>query len=602
MSWTINGSSLDALAVSDVRVSFANQAADRLEFIGEPGIIEDGSGFIDGDIVTLQNGVTVFTGKVLSTVDIATDHAEAIAVQCVGGWWWLDNLVYQQQWKAYYDGSLSTVYKSRVLLGQALDGSKLTAGQIITAIIGYATASGLPVAAGNIVLPHEIPVCELLDATCGEAIRAVLRWFPDVYMWFDHASGEFNLKRASQLPTSSVAISSESVAAFGAKKRTDLAVPAVVLYYEYEDTTPTGVGSWAVADVYPAASNGRVPGALVATIELGGGSSTSVGQRLKVEEIDVFDLFWWEAKLPWLKNVGVRSLDVINSPTFNREIVDGDVPDWEQGGPDQTKKNEVAIAKISYVVRDADDNVVKSVADEEIAVHLTTTSLFGGYYSRMTSSMEREPVPQGLAEVLYTSANQLYYEGRLALIEEEAITNYLGTRILVTGGPSSWATMVAPVYACTLNIDTGETSVDFGPPAHLGVQDLIQRLRANRKRKATMWLSSRATGKTKESQVSLGGGGAGGGAAAGGSKYKELVLRDEGKEIKLTPSALTCGDVASFQKIGVATPGGFKTVMALVSEDYCPEEDDVFEEIEVQLCQDDTIVTRTLLARKLAEP
>lgn len=603
MAWTLNGTSLESLGVSGPRVSFFNQASDTLEFVVEPATIEAGSGFSADDAVTLkQGGDTAFRGKVLAVRDAASGSEELISVACVGGWWWLDNLVYQQSWKAYLDGRLSTTYKSRVLLGQAADGSKLTAAQIITAIIDYAEGCGLPVSAGSISLPYEIPVCELLDVTCGEAIRAVLRWFPDVYMWFDHENGVFNLKRASQLAAASIAVNSESITQFQARERTDLAIPQVVIYYEYEDSTDSGVGAWAVKDAYPAGSNGQVPGALVATIELGGGSSTSVGQRLKTEAIDTGSLIWWEKKIPWISNVKQLTMGSIVAPTFDREIIDGDVPAWEGGGPDVTKKNEVATAKISYDVWNDDGEVARSVVDENISVRLTTTSLFGGYYTRMTSSQEREPIPQGLAEILYTSSNQLYYEGNLSLGQDEATTNFVGKRLLVTGGPSAWSSMVAPVYACTLDIDTGETSLNFGPPAHLGIQDLIQRLRANRKRKATMWLSSRATGKTKSEAISIGGGSSGGGSAAGSGTYKKLVLQDGDKKIVLKPSDLTCGDVASFQKIGVATSDGFKTVMALVSEEYCPDEDSPFEEIEVQLCEDNTIVTRKLLAFKVSEP
>ena len=602
MGWELNGEDLHEIGASDVALSFRNQDADTLSFIVAKGALEDGVPLGAGDEVELTHGSdVVFSGVVTSVPAVAEHNNEAYRIECSGGWWFLDNLVFQQQWKATIGGELQTFFKSRVLLGQNAAGGKISAGAIITEVISYAASCGCPVSVGSISLPQELPVLELLDVTCGEAIRAVLRWFPDAYLWFDHSEGRFNLARAGSLTAATVAISSERLVKFDATERADLAVPEVVIYYDYEDETPDGIGAWSARDSYPEDSTGQMLGALVATVELAGGSSTTVSQRLKVRAIDTSDPAWWRGKLPWLNEVSDLLIESPTSPEFTKEIIDGDVPDWVGGGPESTKKEEVVRAIASYTTQIEGEPALE-VSKKEISVRLTTTSLNGGTYTRMASAEEREPIPAGVAQSIYEAANQAYYQGSAILEDEEAVTNYLGKRFRVTGGPGAYASMIAPIYSCDIDVDTGRTTISFGPPAHLGLQDLIERLRANRRRRATTWWTSRPTGKTKSPKIPVGGGNGGSAPASGGGSYKSIVLHKAGMKIVLDPSDLECGTEARLRKVTVfGGEDGFQTLMVLASDQPCPETESPFEEVDVQLCADGEIITRKLLARKQEE-
>jgi hypothetical protein len=94
-----------------------------------------------------------------------------------------------------------------------------------------------------------------------------------------------------------------------------------------------------------------------------------------------------------------------------------------------------------------------------------------------------EAVPTGLAADYYSSLNFTPWQGTLELKEEECSAPVrLGQKVNLSNGRTAWATMGAVVQSTSERIETGETSVDLGPPEHLSPQDfveLMRRLRAN---------------------------------------------------------------------------------------------------------------------------
>lgn len=93
--------------------------------------------------------------------------------------------------------------------------------------------------------------------------------------------------------------------------------------------------------------------------------------------------------------------------------------------------------------------------------------------------------PVGLAETIYESVSVLHYEGRLPLAEDECTAGPAPGKVLnLTGGLAAWATMNAVIQVVEFNIDAADTTITFGPPAHLGVRDYISLLYGNRLRNA----------------------------------------------------------------------------------------------------------------------
>lgn len=89
----------------------------------------------------------------------------------------------------------------------------------------------------------------------------------------------------------------------------------------------------------------------------------------------------------------------------------------------------------------------------------------------------------GLAGHYYTALSTLHYSGTLVLKEQQC-TGLLrpGKRVNLTGGRAEWATMAAVVQTTSENLMIGETTVELGPPEHLGITDFVGLMRHHRNR------------------------------------------------------------------------------------------------------------------------
>ena len=225
--------------------------------------------FAHGSTVTiLRDGAPWFVGRVTAVPGSGDGAAEGSAYALSGPWWYLENLVCQQSWSLR--GGEATGLLSRVVLGQALDGTRLTSGQVLAETLQYAIDAGAPFALGVIEPAAYLPLDELRDVTCAETIRKILRWHPDCVAWFDHTTAPlptFHCRARVNLEATTLTVGQAPLAAVNSlTARTDLALPAVVLHYE---TTDDSGNLDVLTDAAPAGATGREFGALVATIPAG---------------------------------------------------------------------------------------------------------------------------------------------------------------------------------------------------------------------------------------------------------------------------------------------------------------------------------------------
>ena len=224
--------------------------------------------FAHGSTVTVRRGGTPwFVGRVTGTPGSGDGASEESAYALSGSWWYLENLVCQQSWSLR--GGAATGTLSRLVLGQRLDGTRLTSGQVLAETLQYAIDAGAPFALGVIEPAAFLPLDELRDVTCAEAIRKILRWHPDCVAWFDHATAPlptFHCRARANLAATTLTVGQPPLAAVDSlTARPDLALPAVVLHYEANDGDTLDV----LTDAAPAGATGREFGALVATIPAG---------------------------------------------------------------------------------------------------------------------------------------------------------------------------------------------------------------------------------------------------------------------------------------------------------------------------------------------
>ena len=115
--------------------------------------------------------------------------------------------------------------------------------------------------------------------------------------------------------------------------------------------------------------------------------------------------------------------------------------------------------------------------------HATVTliTIPGGTYAKQTITSVGEIIPFGLAGYIYRIASIPQYEGSFT-IQETEITDQcpLGHNLNLTGSLAEWSTMNACIQEISYDITTGKTTLTFGPAAHLGARDFVERLRVNR--------------------------------------------------------------------------------------------------------------------------
>ena len=108
-----------------------NQMTDTVTFRAEATASDADPIFAHGSTVQLfQNGTPWFYGRVVQVPGRASAKAEDQLYRLAGPWWYLENLVFQQTWQTT-DGTEVTLIptnKSRLVLSQAADGTKLATG------------------------------------------------------------------------------------------------------------------------------------------------------------------------------------------------------------------------------------------------------------------------------------------------------------------------------------------------------------------------------------------------------------------------------------------------------------------------------------------
>ena len=167
---------------------------------------------------------------------------------------------------------------------------------------------------------------------------------------------------------------------------------------------------------------------------------------------------------------------------YSHRLTKGQIAPWMSGtgGAALAKKCTVkAYFKYDQQTAVSTNTVVPARAGwHEKTATVTLTNLAAGTYGITTTG---EVVPYGLAGYIYAIEQIPQYEGTIAIQEIEVTDQCpIGTNFNITGGLAEWAAMNAVVQYVSYDLLSGQTMVTFGPAAHLGAKDLVERLRVNR--------------------------------------------------------------------------------------------------------------------------
>jgi hypothetical protein len=510
-----------------------NQAPDVVTFRAENTPSDADPLFAFGSTVKLfRDGVPWFYGRVVQVPGRASGKLEEQLYRLAGPWWYLENLVFQQAWQTTNgtDATLIATNKSRLILSQKADGTKLNTGAAIAEVLAYATARGVPITVGAITPNAIAPYAEALDRSCAEVIRNFLRWTPDAMAAFDYTTTPFptlSIRRRADAATLSLPAYGAPITGLELTPRYDLQPPAVVLKFEQTNDIDSDTYTSLIVQAAPETATGDEFGALVMTLDLAGARATYQKQPVRTAPIPQSDgaagvIDWWKTKFPWLNDFDDSTLSVVagthvvalEDPAAAPGLTVASVPNELQEGSIASWMNLNAAAvsvtatlQYSGAATDESNEVWGATNQRVLYTRLTGTNAQTQTYSRLTSATEAEAVPAGLAQALLDAVSPLQYDGTIELTEPECTGQAApGLLLNLTGGRAEWATMAAQVQRVEENLDLGQTRITVGPAKHLGQTELTAWLRANRNRRISFRLNERTSGSGSGNAAKVQGG------------------------------------------------------------------------------------------------
>ena len=300
-----------------------NQMPDVVTFRAAATLSDADPIFAYGSTIRLlQNGVPWFYGRVVSVPGRAGAKSEEQFYRVAGPWWYLENLVFQQAWQTTdgTDVTLIATNKSRLILSQKADGTKLATGAAIAEVLAYATARGAPIAVGTITPDAIAPYAEALDRSCAEVIRNFLRWTPDAMTAFDYTTTPYptlSIHRRADAGSVTLPAYGAPISGLDLTPRYDLQAPAVVLKFEQTNDIDSDTYTSLIVQAAPTTATGDELGALVMTLDLSGARATYQRQPVTTAVIPTSDttagvVDWWQAKFPWLQDFADTDLMVVS--------------------------------------------------------------------------------------------------------------------------------------------------------------------------------------------------------------------------------------------------------------------------------------------------
>jgi hypothetical protein len=536
--WTIidaNGveKSVADWGLCDVTRERINQVPDVVTFRAEATPSDADPIFALGSTIRLfQNGTPWFYGRVVEVPGRASAKTDEQFYRVAGPWWYLENLVFQQSWETTNgtDVTLISANKSRLILSQAADGTKLATGAAILEVLAYAIARGAPITVGTITPNAIAPYAEALDRSCAEVIRNFLRWTPDAMAVFDYTTTPY--------PTLSIHLRADAgpltLPAYGAPisglevtPRYDLLAPAVVLKFEQTNDIDGDTFTSLIVQAAPTTATGDELGALVMTLDLSGARATYQRQPVTTAVIPPSDtssgvIAWWKGKFAWLNDFddsdlmivsGTQVIAIENPESYPdltvsdvpNELLTGSISAWM--GLNAAPLLVTATMQYTGAATDESGAVFDTMNQRVLYTRVRGTNAETGTYSRLTSETEAEPVPEGLAAALYAAVSVLQYDGVLELTEQECSgVAAPGSLLNLSGGRTEWAAMAAQIQRVEEKIDLGQTRITVGPAKHLGHAELTTWLRANRNRRISYRLGERTTGSASGNAAKVNGG------------------------------------------------------------------------------------------------
>jgi hypothetical protein len=523
--------SAEAWGVANIVGRFASLATDVVTFDIATDAFDGTAPFTYGAWVSIRYGRTGsgttwtggtrwFYGQVKTIPRVGRAAGESIGYTLWGVWSCLERRVFEQPWYVWENNALALSSTSHLFLNvkeTMTDGIQMSTtaeqiGAVMDWCIGtdttpvHAEADRDPIAKGDIPTGIYVPIDEVRDMTCAEVIKKQLRWIPDAVSWVDYSTAPYptiNFVRRSGLSACTFAIGTKPLADVEVTRRDDLLVPAVVLKFERVDETNGTPHFSLTTQIAPEGATGNAPGTFKATIDLKGYSSSYVSADVAVTPIALDSEAWWKAHYPHMTGDNVESVTLISADArdegfeaYPNELTRGQIADWMTHVDDGDivgviGRQESLKATFEIITANATTGA-RLIERKTETLNIVATNAITQTYTTLETYEAGDPVPAGLAAALYGCLSTYQYAGSITLTEEEINTALglqglanrpgVGMCVNLTGGVAEWATMNAMVQQAAVDVSSGTTTLTFGPPDHLGLDDLIELLRVTRGR------------------------------------------------------------------------------------------------------------------------
>jgi len=549
----INGveSELNALGIQQFDLVLMNLGEDTLRLNEKKVALNTSPVMGYGDTVQLIQDTTIrFIGTCTNNPRVGMPgQLEARTYTCKNIIWDLNRIIYEQDWHEDED---NTYFKGRVKLGKDVDDQRVTVNVALGDVVGYAQNAGLSFSVNYPGIGTIPPDSEFVDITCFEAIRHLLNWAPSVATSVDYSTGTPIINFVKRASATSATFTATELQALSVSPRNDLLLDGVVINYEIGNNVD---GEFFTKTQQDTAGDTEGLNVLRQTLELYGVEASSTEQEVEVVTSTMPATpgkTFFERFIPGLSDITDISItDQANTSALPRILENGSVPEWTG----RVAEEAVVTAKVSGKYKGT------AIDGETIAVNITLTDAESKKYSQVTSASYTPPedIPTGLADALLDERSLLQYVGSISMVAKEpdwTANTSMVCNMEPGGVAESWddaeAWDDAIQWLDTIDGFSGfdqinavinsvrishvpgrsSTTVQFGPPQHLGPQDIIEMARATRNRSPSVW-SRKEPASGSSGAVSMGGATAnqngnmmgGGGLPSSDGKAKGMVLQ-----------------------------------------------------------------------------
>jgi len=214
------------------------------------------------------------------------------------------------------------------------------------------------------------------------------------------------------------------------------------------------------------------------TTPAGGGNALTFWQNVFRELADISSPDFFSGSSVTVLDDNGNPIDTTD--TYVYLLTRGQVAPWMQSGGSGALSVRAHITATFIGTELNDGATTGHVQHQPKHATVTLLSIPGGTYVNQAIT-PGEAIPYGLAGYIYNIEKIPQYEGTFTIQETEVTDQCpLGNNLNLTGSLAEWADMQACVQQITYDLTAGRTTLAFGPAAHLGAKDFVERLRINR--------------------------------------------------------------------------------------------------------------------------